>query len=116
MSAQEAIEHFLHGQIECWNNGDREGFFEHYRRMSPAGLSIEYVGRALPTDPWQILEGMWENQQPRFRVEVKETIINGEEAACHHRNALRDGSGGIETIELYRFQDARLWVRYFIKA
>lgn len=99
MSAQEAIEHFLHGQIECWNNGDKEGFFEHYRRMSPAGLSIEYVGRALPTDPWQILEGMWENQQPRFRVEVKETIINGEEAACHHRNALRDGSGGIETIE-----------------
>lgn len=90
-------------------------FFEHYRRMSPASLSIEYVGRALPTDPWQILEGMWENQQPRFRIEVKETIINGEEAACHHRNALRDGSGGIETIELYRFQDGRLWVRYFIK-
>src|SRR3990167_156338 len=51
MSAQEAIEQFLHGQIECWNNGDKEGFFEHYRRVSPAGLSIEYVGRPLPTHP-----------------------------------------------------------------
>lgn len=110
-----AIEHFLHGQIECWNNGDKEGFFAHYRSLTPSGLSIEFVGRPIPTNPWEILEAMWDQQQPRTRVEVRETIISDEEAACYHFNALRDGSGGIETIELYRFDGGKLWVRYFIK-
>lgn len=113
--AKRAIERFLHGQVECWNNGDKEGFFEHYRSVTRSGLSIEFVGRPLPTDSWEILEGMWAQQQPRCRIEVRETIINGEEAACYHYNAMRDGNGGIETIELYRFDGGRLWVRYFIK-
>ncbi len=115
MIDKEAIQHFLHGQIECWNEGDRTGFFEHYRRVSPTGLSIEYVGRAAPVDGWKVLEDMWEHQQPHVRVDVRESIINGQEAACHHNNAQRDGSGGLETIELYCFNDGKLLVRYFIK-
>ena len=113
-----AVEHFLHGQVACWNAGDKDGFFAHYRALAPAGLSIEYVGHASQQpDAWLMLEGMWMQQNSKFRIEVKACIVNGNEAACHHRNALRDGEGnsdGIETIELYRFFDGRLEVRYFI--
>ena len=107
------IKHFLHGQVECWNNGDKDGFFAHYRSVAAKGLSIEYVGQP-ERDAWQVLEGMWAQQQPRIRVQVRETIINGNEAACHHLNAFVGGEGGIETIELYRFDEGLLSVRYFI--
>lgn len=108
-----AIEHFLHGQVDCWNRGDKEGFFAHYRNVSANGLSIEYVGKP-QHDAWQVLEGMWAQQQPKIRVEVRQCIVNGAEAACHHLNAFREQEGGIETIELYRFEEGKLSVRYFI--
>lgn len=110
---RQAIERFLHGQVDCWNKGDKEGFFAHYRSVSPNGLSIEYVGRPVQ-DGWQVLEGMWAQQQPKIRVEVRQCIVNGSEAASHHLNAFRELEGGIETIELYRFEEGRLSVRYFI--
>ncbi|MRV70544.1 nuclear transport factor 2 family protein [Duganella sp. FT92W] len=113
MTDRDAIDHFLHGQIECWNASDKEGFFAHYRRIAPEGLDIEYVGRPRH-DPWQVLEGMWAQQNARIRIEVASCIVNGNEAACHHRNVLRDGSGGIDTIETYRFDGGRLYVRYFV--
>ncbi|MCL5042136.1 MAG: nuclear transport factor 2 family protein [Gammaproteobacteria bacterium] len=109
-----AIENFLHGQIESWNSGDRESFFEHYRKISPNGLDIEYLGRPV-VDGWPVLEGMWAQQNSKFSVEVELSIIAGNEAACHHRNVMRDGSGVIETIELYKFEEGRTLVRYFIK-
>ncbi|TKA89686.1 nuclear transport factor 2 family protein [Halopseudomonas bauzanensis] len=109
-----AIESFLHGQIECWNSGDREGFFKHYRAVAANGLDIEYLGRPV-MDGFPILENMWDQQNSKFALEVEVTIIAGNEAACHHKNVMRDGSGVIETIELYKFEGGRTSVRYFIK-
>tara|TARA_Y100001001_G_scaffold95824_1_gene93764 strand:+ start:350 stop:715 length:366 start_codon:yes stop_codon:yes gene_type:complete len=111
------IERFLHGQIEAWNTGNKEAFFEHYRAISPNGLTIEYVGRPpLNVDGWAVLEGMWEHQNNKFSVDVELSVIAGQEAACHHRNVMRDGTGVIETIEHYRFVDGKSIVRYFIKS
>jgi len=110
---KQAIEDFLHGEIDAWNSGDKDAFFAHYRSVSPNGLTIEYVGKP-QHDAWQILEGMWAQQQPKIRVEVRQCIVNGSEAACHHLNAFREGEGGIETIELYKFEEGKLEVRYFI--
>jgi hypothetical protein len=107
------IEHFLHGQVECWNSGNKDGFFAHYRSIAGKGLSIEYVGHP-ERDAWQVLEGMWAQQNAKIRIEVKATIINGNEAACHHRNAFVGGEGGVETIEVYRFDEGLLSVRYFV--
>jgi hypothetical protein len=113
MTRHSLIEDFLHGQVACWNAGDKEGFFAHYRRAASAGLDIEYVGQPR-RDPWQVLEAMWTQQNPRIRIEVVACIVNGDEAACHHRNLLREGIGGIETMETYRFTEGRLYVRYFV--
>ena len=55
------IENFLHGQLKCWNAGDRDGFFEHYRKVSPNGLDIEYLGRPV-MEGFAVLEGMWDQQ------------------------------------------------------
>lgn len=107
------ISHFLHGQVACWNGGDREAFFAHYRAVAPKGLSIEYVGKP-PCDGWVALEAMWLQQNARIRIDVRACIVNGNEAACHHHNALRIGEGGVQTIEVYRFDAGHLAVRYFI--
>ena len=109
------MKNFLHGQVDCWNAGDKEAFFAHYRAMAPNGLSIEYVGQPSQNDAWLVLEAMWAQQNARMRIEVASCIVNGSEAACHHRNLLRDADGGVETIEVYRFGNGTLDIRYFVQ-
>ncbi|GAB3101808.1 nuclear transport factor 2 family protein [Aestuariicella hydrocarbonica] len=108
-----SIEHFMHRQIECWNAGDKQGFLQCYRDIASTGLDIEYVGMD-KHDPWLMLEGMWQ-QQPHIRIEVKESIIIGNEGAAHHINHLVAGGISTETIEFYSLQDGKLSSRIFIK-
>lgn len=108
------LEDFVHAQAECWNRGDRAGFFALYRRVASEALVIEYVGKPPIVNAWVVLETMWAQQSARIEVQVVVGIANGAEVACHNRNYLRDGSGVIETIELYRLEAGTLHVRYFI--
>ena len=111
-----AIQDFLHAQVRAWNAGDKTAFFDAYRSVSPQGLQIEYVGRGPASDGWPVLEAMWSQQSAKIEIEEVLLIVNGDEAACHNRNKLRGTAVAIETIEIYRFEDAgRLAVRYFIK-
>ena len=109
-----AIEHFLHAQVGAWNAGDKEAFLGAYREVAPKGLQIEYVGRPA-ADGWPVLEGMWAQQSAKIEIEEVTAIVNGNEAACHNRNKVRGTTMAIETIELYRFDEGRLHVRYFIR-
>lgn len=111
---KDAIERFLHAQVAAWNAGDRDAFFAAYREAAPGGLTIEYVGRAAG-DGWAILEGMWAQQSARIEIEEVVAIVNGNEAACHNRNKVRGTAIAVETVELYRFDERRLSVRYFIR-
>lgn len=108
------IEAFLHAQVRHWNAGDKEGFFGVYRQAAPNGLQIEYVGRAA-TDGWPVLENMWQQQSAKFQVQEVLLVVNGSEAACHNINQLRGTAMEIHTVELYRFEQGRLLVRYFIQ-
>jgi hypothetical protein len=109
-----SIQEFLHAQLACWNAGDKEGFFNTYRKIAPAGLAIEYVGRPL-ADGWTVLEGMWAQQNARIEIEEITTIVNGNEAACYNRNKVKETGMAIDTIEVYRFtSEGKLEVRYFI--
>jgi hypothetical protein len=110
----ESIAAFLHDQTEHWNAGDKTAFFDAYRRIAPAGLTIEYIGRP-PQDGWPVLEYMWENQRANIRAEPVAKIINGNEAACYVRNVVVGTARVIETVELFRFAAGHLFVRYFIK-
>jgi hypothetical protein len=113
--SKQEIEHFLHGQVQCWNDGDRDGFIAHYKALAPNGLSLEYVG--LPqADAWLMLEKMWDTSRETIRIEAVQTIIAGNEAACFHRNHRVNGDKGTTTIELYKFESGRLSARYFIGA
>jgi hypothetical protein len=111
----DAITVFLHAQMEAWNIGDKAAFFSAYRQAAPAGLTIEYVGRAPAMDGWPILEKMWAEQSAKVEIEEVVTIVNGAQAAGHMRNKMRGTTMAIETIELYNFDAGRLAVRYFIR-
>ena len=82
---ENTIKEFLHGQVNCWNNSDKEGFFACYRKVATSSLHIEYVGQH-EGDGWAILEGMWEKNQANIDIEEVAMIINGTEVACHNRN------------------------------
>jgi len=110
-----AIEHFVHTQIACWNAADKEGFLAAYRAVAPGGLTIEYVGRPA-TDGWLVLERMWAQQNAKIEIEELAVIVNGNEAACHNRNKVKGTAMAIDTIELYRFDEGGgLAVRYFVR-
>lgn len=108
-----AITDFLHTQIKAWNAGDRDGFMKAYRSAAPKGLQIEYVGKA-STDGWPVLEGMWSQQSSKIEIEELALIVNGNEVACHNLNKVRGTTVAIETIELYRFEEGHLSIRYFV--
>ena len=113
---ESTIADFLHGQVAAWTRGDRPAFFDAYRAVAPQGLQIEYVGRGPASNGWPILEALWAQQSAKIEIEEVLFAINGNEAACHNRNKLRGTASAIETIEIYRFDDGRLSVRYFVKS
>lgn len=111
----EQIEHFMSGQVRCWNNHDKAGLLALYREAAPDLLDIECVGRAQQADGWLVIEEMYDKHNHQFRLEVVSTIINGNEAAVHHRNCIVGTNQVIESIETYRFGPGSLHVRYFLK-
>ena len=113
--AKTEIERFLHGQLDAWKAHDREAFFGCYREFGRNGLIIDYVGKPR-RDAWDILEAMWADHNRGMRLEAVKAVINGHEAACHHRNHLDAANVVIETMELYDFGDGTLSIRYFIGA
>ena len=111
----EQIKRFMSGQVRCWNNHDKAGLLALYREAAPDLLDIEYVGRTQQADGWLVIEEMYDKQNHQFRLEVVSTIINGNEAAVHHRNCILGTNQVIESIETYRFGPGSLHVRYFLK-
>ncbi len=106
------IRHFLHEQIEMWNEGRREDHAALYRRYATDGLVIEYVGQPVG-DGWATFNHMWDAYGGKIRIEIVQALVNGREAACHHLN-IRNASGlSNPSIETYRFEDGRLFIRYF---
>jgi len=92
-----AIERFMRGQVACWNAHDKAGFLALYRELAPESLE------------------MWDKHNRQITLDVVTTIINGSEAAVHHRNCIAGTDLAIESIETYRFEPGRLFVRYFLK-
>lgn len=115
MPSTEQIKTFIHDQVDLWNAKDREGFFACYKKIAKGRLVIEYVGRPIPDDAWQVLEQMWDTTNSDVEIEVAETIINGNEVACHHINKMPSKGINIQTVEIYKFDGDDLYVRYFIK-
>ena len=109
------IERFMTGQVACWNAHDRAGFMALYREVAPEHLDIGYAGRSDTADGWFVIEEMWDKHNAQFRLEVVDTLINGSEAAVHHRNCIVGSDAVIESIETYRFEPGRLSVVYFLK-
>ncbi|MDZ5455156.1 MULTISPECIES: nuclear transport factor 2-like protein [Azohydromonas] len=110
-----AVERFMLGQVACWNAHDKAGFLALYREMAPQRLEIEYVGRDEQADGWFVIEEMYDKHNHQITLDVVATIVNGNEAAVHHRNCIVGTDLAIESIETYRFEPGALYVRYFLK-
>ena len=109
------IKRFMQGQVRCWNAHDTTGLLALYRAMAPEQLDIRYAGRDTDKDGWFIIEEMFDKHNAQFRLEVVETITNGNEVAVHHRNCIVGSDAVIESIETYRFEPGRLSIVYYLK-
>jgi hypothetical protein len=109
----EEIRSFLHQQVACWNTGKKEEMFALYHHMVPGKLSIEYIG--LPVlEGWAALEDMWQRFNGKVKIDVKEVMVTGNEAACYHHNQpVGIDAPARPSIELYRFDGDDLQIRYF---
>ncbi|MBR9909317.1 MAG: nuclear transport factor 2 family protein [Gammaproteobacteria bacterium] len=113
MEKNQQLEHFVHAQVECWNQGDKEGFLKCYSDIAPNGLSVEIVG-APQMEPQVALEAMWRTQ-PDIRIDIVCAVVVGNEAVTHHRNIKRSsGELSTDTLEIYQLDDGKLSARYFV--
>ena len=58
---------------------------------------------------------MWAKHNQQFELGVVTAICNGDEAAVHLDNKIRGSDVIIESIETYRFEPGRWFVRHFLK-
>ena len=105
---------FLNHQVALWNSGKRQEMTDLYRHYARDQLSIEYVGQPIG-DGWKAFERMWDMHGGIVRSDIVEILVTGNEGACAMRN-VRLASGLFNpSIELYRFEEGRLFIRYFYR-
>jgi hypothetical protein len=106
------IRDFLTRQVALWNSGNRKEMTDLYRKYARDQLVIEYVGQPIG-DGWKTYEHMWDAYGGSVKTDVVEILVNGNEGACSMRN-VRVASGlANPSIEIYRFEEGRLHIRYF---
>lgn len=112
-----AIATFLRRQYALWNEGKWNELLALFRAMAPQGFTIEYVGTPAQ-DGWKALDVIWKEHGAHTQIEVKELLVNGQEAAVYALNHHKQADGSIETrpsIEIYRFANGTLQTRYFYR-
>jgi hypothetical protein len=110
--AESEIKSFLTQQLEYWNAGQRDAMTGLYRKYAQDQLIIEYVGQPIG-DGWQTYNHMWDTYNGKVRTDALEVLINGNEGACHYNNVRLATGLGNPSIEIYRFDERRLHIRYF---
>jgi hypothetical protein len=110
--SEKEIETFLNEHIRLWNACDREGFAALYRKYAPDKLIIEYVGIPIG-DGWAAFNHMWDTYNGKVRVEIDTILVNGYEGACHYENVIKESGQSKPSLELYRFGEGELHIRYF---
>lgn len=112
----EQIRSFLKEQVELWNAGKTEEMIAAYRRIVPGKMTIEYIGIP-PMEGWAALDDMCKRWAGKVRIESKEVMVTGNEAACYHHNTtIGDGTPPRPSIELYKFDGDDVQIRYFHQA
>jgi hypothetical protein len=110
--SEREIRTFLNEHIRLWNACDRDGFTALYEKYAPNGLIIEYVGVPIG-DGWAAFNHMWDTYNGKVRVDIDTILVNGNEGACHYDNVDKATEQGSPSLEVYRFGDGKMHIRYF---
>ena len=97
-----------------WNAGNLDGVLEAFRALGPGGFTVEYIGSE-PLEGVAAVKDMWDNYGGVCRTEIVHLIVNDNEAAAVIHNIIAaDGSETtLPSIETYRIEGDRLYVRYY---
>ena len=56
---------------------------------------------------------MWDTYNGKVRVDIDTILVNGNEGACHYNNVDKATEKGSPSLEIYRFGDGEMHIRYF---
>lgn len=99
---------------ERWNAKDLDGVLAAFSDLGPGGFTVEYIGQP-PIEGTAAVQDMWKSYGGTCTTDVATLIVNGSEAAALiHNNLSKDGAiVTMHSIETYRRDGDRLFVRYF---
>jgi hypothetical protein len=110
-----AISAFLREQYALWNQGKRAELMALFGKLAPQGMTVEFVGTPVQ-DGFKAMDAIWEQHGGHVTIEVVQILVNGDEAAVHALNHHAEKDGRVNTrpsIEIYRFAEGTLQIRYF---
>lgn len=106
------IEQFIRDQYRLWSEDRIDEMMVLFRRIAPNGFTIEYVGKP-PQEGEQAMAEMIAEHGGKIRADLRQLIVNGNEAAAVVDNVVNDTGHVIPSIETYRFEDGKMHARYF---
>ncbi len=111
------LEQDVRDNYRFWNEGQRAARDQLFRRLGPNGITIEYVS-APALEGGEAMAQMWEQYGGRCTTEIKELIVNGDQAAAYVHNHLQTETGlvSVPSIETYAVTNGVLRIRYFHRA
>lgn len=113
--SSDEIAEFLRTQYLLWNDNKIDEMMAYFRRMAPNGFTIEYVG-AEPQEGEQAMADMIAQYRGKVRTDLRQLLVNGNEAASYVDNRFLETDTGLPSIETYRFEDGKMYIRYFHQA
>lgn len=108
------LEQGVRDNYRLWNEGQRAALDQLFRQLGPNGFTIQYVGSPAQ-EGGAAMAQMWEQYGGRCTTEIKELIVNGDEAAAYIHNHLQTENGVVTlpSLETYAVTDGVLRIRYF---
>jgi len=110
--SKQDIENFITNQYRLWSENRIDEMMDLFRAIAPNGFTIQYVG-APEVEGEKAMADMIAEYAGKIRTNLVRLLINGNEAATVVDNIRNDTEQVIPSIETYRFENGKMYVRYF---
>ncbi|ALR22017.1 MULTISPECIES: nuclear transport factor 2 family protein [Sphingobium] len=110
--SKQDIENFITNQYRLWSENRIDEMMDLFRAIAPNGFTIQYVG-APEVEGEKAMADMIAEYAGKIRTDLVRLLINGNEAATVVDNIRNDTEQVIPSIETYRFENGKMYVRYF---
>jgi hypothetical protein len=99
------LEHFIRRWYELWNEQDKQGWLQHWKRGAPGEPTLEDPVGTPVKRGWDLAEKLWDRTGPNHpTVLIEQLILGGPEAVvvCHNEGTYRGEPLVIPSVDVWR--------------